>query len=254
MADVKIGTVILTKGLHHSFTNFKRYETYGAWMIIGIISRGQIRRHGRSRLRHGNWKVKLVKLFPNPASSFIIFDPDPKVITPRGPVQLLGLDDHDFAIQVEDSMFGWAIITENNINDVVRLWLLYTVIENPRDGHEFTRLLDGMLPPFDSKVDTRALTWAAITYYDALCAPPDRVASILHKCIINDFFCANGRALCIQSNYGRPGRRGESLQAREGRTVHKHLRCSLATVRFNGVQRMGSISEPFSRGRERRGA
>lgn len=223
-------------------------------MIIGIISRGQIRRHGRSRLRHGNWKVKLVKLFPNPASSFIIFDPDPKVITPRGPVQLLGLDDHDFAIQVEDSMFGWAIITENNINDVVRLWLLYTVIENPRDGHEFTRLLDGMLPPFDSKVDTRALTWAAITYYDALCAPPDRVASILHKCIINDFFCANGRALCIQSNYGRPGRRGESLQAREGRTVHKHLRCSLATVRFNGVQRMGSISEPFSRGRERRGA
>jgi len=122
MSDVKIGTVILTKGLHYSVTNFERYETYGVWMIVGIVSRGQIRRHGRSRIRHGNWKVKFVKLFPNPAKSFVIYDPEPKVLAPYAPVQLLGLDDQNFAIQVEDSMFGWAIITENNINDVIRLW------------------------------------------------------------------------------------------------------------------------------------
>lgn len=122
MSDVKIGTVILTKGLHYSVTNFERYETYGVWMIVGIVSRGQIRRHGRSRLRHGDWKVKFVKLFPNPAKSYVIFDPEPKVITPYAPYEILGLDDHDFAIQVEDSMFGWSIITDNNINAVIRLW------------------------------------------------------------------------------------------------------------------------------------
>ena len=121
MSDVKIGTVILTKGTHYS-ANFERYETYSVWMIVGIVSRSQIRRHARGRLQHGDWKVKFVKLFPNPAKSYVIFDPEPKVITPYMPYELLGLDDQDFAIQVEDSMFGWSIITDNNINAVIRLW------------------------------------------------------------------------------------------------------------------------------------